>query len=215
MAIKRFLEKRPGWILIPFSGDLTHFPLFPSDVLEGKVDAEKVRGKLIFIGSSATASGHLVSTAIDSVFPGVEIQATIAQGIIDSIPEKPTWGRGVAVGLILFLGIICSILFTHERPVGTYRLDDLLPFHPIRGELCPLENIKAFLHPLGVPYHNGSFLVRVRYGFVCTCKKSFESYEKGEILLNTFLESKNSILNNLFSEIKDWFVRALQAYSWN
>ena len=38
------------------------------------------------------------------------------------------------------------------------------------------------------------------------CKKSFESYEKGEILLNTFLESKNSILNNLFAEIKDRFV---------
>ena len=38
------------------------------------------------------------------------------------------------------------------------------------------------------------------------CLKSFESYKKGEILLNTFLESRNSILNNLFSEIKDCFV---------
>jgi energy-coupling factor transporter ATP-binding protein EcfA2 len=38
------------------------------------------------------------------------------------------------------------------------------------------------------------------------CKKSYESYERGEILLNTFLESKNTILNNLFTEIKDRFV---------
>jgi energy-coupling factor transporter ATP-binding protein EcfA2 len=38
------------------------------------------------------------------------------------------------------------------------------------------------------------------------CDKSFESYKKGEILLNTFLESRNSILNNLFAEIKDRFV---------
>ena len=38
------------------------------------------------------------------------------------------------------------------------------------------------------------------------CNKSYESYEKGEILLNTFLESKNSILNNLFVEIKDRFI---------
>ena len=38
------------------------------------------------------------------------------------------------------------------------------------------------------------------------CKKSFESYKNGEILLNTFLESRNSILNNLFAEIKDRFV---------
>ena len=38
------------------------------------------------------------------------------------------------------------------------------------------------------------------------CLISFESYKKGEILLNTFLESRNSILNNLFAEIKDRFV---------
>jgi energy-coupling factor transporter ATP-binding protein EcfA2 len=41
---------------------------------------------------------------------------------------------------------------------------------------------------------------------IIDCKKSFESYEKGEILLSTFLESKNLILNNLFAEIKDRFV---------
>ncbi len=38
------------------------------------------------------------------------------------------------------------------------------------------------------------------------CKKSFETYKRSEILLNTFLESKNSVLNNLFLEIKDRFV---------
>ena len=38
------------------------------------------------------------------------------------------------------------------------------------------------------------------------CSKSFKSYKKGEILYNTFVESKNSILNNLYLEIKDRFV---------
>ena len=38
------------------------------------------------------------------------------------------------------------------------------------------------------------------------CEESFKTYKKGEVLLNTFLESKNSILNNLFTEIKDRFV---------
>ncbi len=38
------------------------------------------------------------------------------------------------------------------------------------------------------------------------CRKSLESYRKSEILLNTFLESRNSILDQLYSEIKDRFV---------
>ncbi|ADZ09791.1 SMC domain protein [Methanobacterium lacus] len=36
--------------------------------------------------------------------------------------------------------------------------------------------------------------------------KSFKSYYKAEILLNTFLESRNSVLDKLFTEIKDRFV---------
>ncbi len=39
-----------------------------------------------------------------------------------------------------------------------------------------------------------------------SCTKSFESYKKGEILYKTFLESRDKILNSLYSEIKDRFV---------
>ena len=38
------------------------------------------------------------------------------------------------------------------------------------------------------------------------CTKSFESYKKSEILYKTFLESRDKILNQLYSEIKDRFV---------
>ena len=38
------------------------------------------------------------------------------------------------------------------------------------------------------------------------CSKSFESYKKSEILYNTFVESRNFILDQLYSEIKDRFV---------
>jgi recombinational DNA repair ATPase RecF len=38
------------------------------------------------------------------------------------------------------------------------------------------------------------------------CTKSFKSYQKSEILYKTFLESRDKILNQLYSEIKDRFV---------
>ena len=41
---------------------------------------------------------------------------------------------------------------------------------------------------------------------IIDCTKSFESYKKSEIIYNTFLESRDKILNRLYSEIKDRFV---------
>ncbi len=38
------------------------------------------------------------------------------------------------------------------------------------------------------------------------CVKSFEVYKKGEILYDTFVESRNTILNSLYLKIKDRFV---------
>ncbi len=102
-----------GRILIPFRGDPGSFPsISATDLLQGKVAAELVRGKLIFIGLTATASSDLVATAISPVFPGVEVQASIASGIIDGyLPHKPNWGRGMAVLLVLILGLGAAILY--------------------------------------------------------------------------------------------------------
>ncbi len=100
-----------GQILIPFWGKSYTFPFVSAcDVLLDKTQYP-LKGKLVFIGSSASAMGDLVSTAIAGIFPGVEVNASIASGIIDHfLPYKPAWGKGVAVGLILVAGVLCAIL---------------------------------------------------------------------------------------------------------
>ncbi len=102
-----------GRILIPYRGLPFSFPyISATDVLHGKIEEEQVRGKLIFIGNSATASSDLLTTAISPAFPGVEVQATIASGIIDDyLPYKPNWGRGVAIAIVLILGGIAALTF--------------------------------------------------------------------------------------------------------
>lgn len=111
-----------GRILVPFRGPPFSFPyLSASDLLHGRVDAEKVRGKLIFIGITATASSDLIATAISPVFPGVEVQATIASGIIDHyLPYKPDWGRGVAIGLVVVLGVIAAFTFPFMSRIAAF-----------------------------------------------------------------------------------------------
>lgn len=102
-----------GRILIPYRGLPFSFPyISATDVLHGKVTAEQIRGKLVFVGLSATASSDLTTTAISPAFPGVEVQATIANGIIDGyLPHKPNWGRGLAILIVLILGGAAAIVF--------------------------------------------------------------------------------------------------------
>lgn len=102
-----------GRILIPFRGPSFSFPYISAkDLLENKVKSDQIENKLIFLGLSATASTDLFSTAISPAVPGVEIQATIASGIIDNyLPHKPNWGRGASILLIALLGGLAAFIF--------------------------------------------------------------------------------------------------------
>ncbi len=113
-----------GRILIPYRGPPYSFPyLSATDILQQKIAPEQVAGKLIFIGLTATASSDLLATAISPVFPGVEVQATIASGIIDQyLPYKPNWGRAAAIFLVLLLGAFAAFTFPYVSRVTAFLL---------------------------------------------------------------------------------------------
>src|SRR5471032_1225791 len=46
-----------------------------TDVLEGRVPAEKIKGKLVLVGTSAAGLNDLKTTPVDPAMPGVEIHA--------------------------------------------------------------------------------------------------------------------------------------------
>ncbi len=107
-----------GRILIPYRGPAYSFPhLSATDVLHAKISPDAVRGKLVFIGVTTTGSGDLVSSPISQSLDGVEVHASIAQGIIDQyLPYKPGWEKGVSVALILIIGLSLSFLLSRMGP---------------------------------------------------------------------------------------------------
>jgi adenylate cyclase len=113
-----------GRILVPFRGPPYSFPyISATDLLQGRVAEEMIRGKLIFIGTAATASADLLATAISPVFPGVEVQATIASGILDRyLPYKPHWNRSTAIFLVLILGVLVAFAFPHMGHLASFLL---------------------------------------------------------------------------------------------
>ena len=70
-----------GQVLIPFIGRSYTFPYYSAtDVLQDKLPKDALLGKILFVGTSATGEGDLKATAIQNPFPGVEVQATLANG---------------------------------------------------------------------------------------------------------------------------------------
>ncbi len=105
-------------VVVPFRGESFTFPFYSAtDLLHKRIPADALSGKIVFIGTSATGLGDLPSTAIQSTFPGVEVQATIADGILtDNFSYKPAWSTGAEVFTTVALGILLIFVFPFLGP---------------------------------------------------------------------------------------------------
>jgi len=120
-----------GEVLVPFVGESYTFPYYSAaDVLNHRLPKDAMAGKFVLVGSSATGLGDLHATAIQNPFPGVEIQASIINGILESkFSEKPFWSIGLNFTIVLLLGFLASIIFPYygARLIGTV----ILLFPPV------------------------------------------------------------------------------------
>ena len=107
-----------GQVLIPFIGKSYTFPYYSAtDVLHGNIPKDALAGKILFVGTSATGLGDLNATAVQNPFPGVEIQATIANGILqDNFSESPEWTYGATIVLTVLFGLIATFIFPYLGP---------------------------------------------------------------------------------------------------
>lgn len=107
-----------GEILIPFRGPPYALPyISATKLLQGKVAQSEMNGKLVFVGSSATFMGDLVSSAISPVFPGIEIHAQIAASVMDGyLPYKPGWLNGALVAELLVVGLAFALILPLVNP---------------------------------------------------------------------------------------------------
>ena len=74
-------------------------PIIPKDYFKDKV---------VFIGATAISLFDLKSTPLSSVYPGVEIQATVLNNILDNNPIKRA-SDIVNIGICLLLGLLIAI----------------------------------------------------------------------------------------------------------
>ncbi len=102
-----------GFMLLPWRGPAHSFPyISATDVLSGRFDPKVMRGKIIFIGSSAAGTMDIRATPLERHLPGVEAHATVVDAALSGRTlDTPVWSPSLHMGLIAFAALICLPLF--------------------------------------------------------------------------------------------------------
>jgi len=101
-----------GNMLIRFRGKSKTFDyLSAADILSNRIPEGKIKGKIVFVGTSASGMKEFKSTPFDPIFPGVEIHATIVDNILKKdFLSRPRWASGLESLLALALGMLATFI---------------------------------------------------------------------------------------------------------
>jgi adenylate cyclase len=77
------------------------------DVLDGRVPADKIEGKLVLIGTSAIGMNDIKTTPVSPVMPGVEIHAQVLESALTgAVLSQPNYARGIEFLGAIALGLL-------------------------------------------------------------------------------------------------------------
>jgi adenylate cyclase len=99
-------------LLLRYRGAKRTFPyVSAADVLSGQAPADAFRDKIVFVGTTALGTREVVSTPLDTLFAGVEVQATVADNLLQlDYVHRPEYGVAVETLGVLAFGIIASLV---------------------------------------------------------------------------------------------------------
>lgn len=87
--------------------------LSAADVFDGQVPDAAVRDKIVFVGTTALGTREVVATPLDTLFVGVEVQATIADNLLQKdFLHRPVGGSTFESAAALTSGLIVTAVVT-------------------------------------------------------------------------------------------------------
>jgi len=99
-------------LLLRYRGKKRTFPYFSAaDVLTDQVPVGALRGKIVFVGTTALGTREVVATPLDTLFTGVEVQATVADNLLEQdFVRRSALGTTLESLVVLLLGIAMAVL---------------------------------------------------------------------------------------------------------
>ncbi|MCF8130743.1 MAG: CHASE2 domain-containing protein [Deltaproteobacteria bacterium] len=89
-----------------------------ADVLEDRIPRNQLQGKIVFVGTTAAGIGDKHATPLRTNFPGVFIQAAIADNILsERYIQVPPWKYGFQLIFMVLAGLLAWLLLLPGRPL--------------------------------------------------------------------------------------------------
>lgn len=106
-------------VLVPYRGGAYSFPYYSiTDILEKKIPEEKLRGRIVLVGSSAPGLKDQRTTPLETTYPGVEVHANLIAGLLDNnIKRQPGWVIAVEFFLLLTISIVLGLINARLEPM--------------------------------------------------------------------------------------------------
>lgn len=106
-----------GRLRLNFRGPGRTYPYVSADdVLTGRLAPERLRGRIVFVGTSAAGLKEYRSTPTDPLFPGVEVHATVVDNIVTADhPVRPACAPALELSAALLTGVVTILLFRRGR----------------------------------------------------------------------------------------------------
>jgi HD-GYP domain-containing protein (c-di-GMP phosphodiesterase class II) len=99
-------------LLLRYRGIKHTFPYVSAvDVLSGKTGPDAFKDRIVFVGTTALGAREVVATPLDTLFAGVEVQATVADNLLQQdFIRRPEYAVLVETQVVLALGILAALL---------------------------------------------------------------------------------------------------------
>lgn len=94
-------------VLLPFQGSLGSFRYHSAaDVLAGRLPADRLRGRVVLLGTTAPGLLDQRATPVGEAFPGVEVHANLLAGLLDGrLLQSPAYTATIEAGLLVVVGV--------------------------------------------------------------------------------------------------------------
>jgi adenylate cyclase len=109
-----------GRLLVNYLGPEKTFPHYAvSDILNGRISADKLKGKIVLVGATATGIYDMRVTPFSTVYPGVEIHATVIDNILhQNFLIHSGWTKFLDVCTIIVVGLIMGLAVPRMKAVA-------------------------------------------------------------------------------------------------
>jgi adenylate cyclase len=99
-------------LLLRYRGGKRTFPYVSAvDVLNGDVPPEQFTDRIVFVGTTALGTREVVATPLDTLFVGVEVQATVADNLLQrDFMYRPEHGVTLETQAVIGLGTVTALV---------------------------------------------------------------------------------------------------------